>query len=292
MNWDQTGLRSENSTNTSENYDYLKFNPKPIEMYVFIDPFCPECWYFEPYFKKLSMEYGRFFTIRPIVSSSLNRETLCKPIKSMDYWKKITRQLDTELNEGSEKAISSPWRVSLAIKAAEIQGMKAGRAFLRKIQEYLFLRKDDISKEDILMNIAKEAKLDMEEFSEDLYSATAKKAIQCDLQLTHEMEIEDTPTIVFFNHSTDAQGIKISGLYPYEVYEFILQETLQTIPIPSEKPPLEELLKKYDVVGTKEISIIYDWPISKAEKEMKKLQFKQKVNRMSSKRGTFWKYLD
>ncbi|WP_156288890.1 ClpXP adapter SpxH family protein [Oceanobacillus salinisoli] len=292
MSWDQTGLRKSNKSSTSENRDYLEnHNPKPIEMYVFIDPLCPECWYFEPYLKKLTLEYGRFFTTQPIVSISMNRENFCKSIKLKDPWTK-TKQTKINFDTQLEKSISNPWMVSLAIKAAEIQGKKAGKAFLRKIQEYLFLRRLDISKEHILMEIAQEANLDMEEFEEDLYSTSAKKAFQCDVHLTHEMEIDDTPTIVFFNHSKDEQGIKIAGLYPYEVYEFILQETLKINPIPSEKPPLEEFLKKYDIVGSKEISIVYDWSLAKTEKEMKKLQFRQKVDRIHEKQGTYWKYTE
>ncbi|WP_085992710.1 ClpXP adapter SpxH family protein [Oceanobacillus senegalensis] len=287
MSWNQIGLSNFNNTNTSESCNYQNFNPKPIEMYVFIDPLCPDCWYFDPYLKKLTLEYGRFFTTRPIVSIAINRESLCR---SKNNFKKLTRQSEQTLNQ-IEKSINSPWIVSLAIKAAEIQGKKSGKAFLRKLQENLYLRKRNISKEEILIDIAKQANLDIEEFTEDLYSSSAKKAFQRDVQLTHEMEIEDIPTIVFFNHSNDDQGIKISGVYSYEVYEFILRETLKNTPIPSAKPPLEEFIQNFEVVGSKEISIVYDWSISKTEKEMKKLQFKQKVDKISSQQGTFWKYL-
>lgn len=63
MRWNQTGL-SNGSQQTS-----VKVLPKPIEMYVFIDPLCPECWSLNPYLKKLTLEYGRFFTLIPIISS-------------------------------------------------------------------------------------------------------------------------------------------------------------------------------------------------------------------------------
>lgn len=275
MSWDHTGLKKVNNSYTSDNYNYLARNSKPIEMYVFIDPLCPECWNFEAYLRKFSLEYGRFFTVRHIVSTPVNRDY---------YYTKATKK------KFNETPISNPWAVALAIKAAEIQGKRAGNKFIRKLQEYLFLHRVDIYDEKALIEIASDAGLDMDEFTEDMHSSTARKAYQGDVQLTHEMEIEITPTIVFFNHNNDDQGVKLAGLYPYEVYEYLLQETLKMNPIPSEKPPLEEFLKKYNNVESKEISIVYDWSLTKTERELKKLQFKRRVNRIENEDGSYWRY--
>ncbi|MCC2251395.1 DsbA family protein [Virgibacillus sp. AGTR] len=268
-----------------------------MEIYVFVDPLCPECWALEPFLKKLSMEYGRFFTIRPIISghlNTLNKDQFDRPRKIKDIWEKTAKRTgmccDGDL--WTENPIPYPWIASLAIKAAELQGKKAGRIFLRKIQESAFLYKQDISDEEVLYACAKAANLDTDEFRNDLYSSSAKKAFQCDLKLTQEMEVDFIPTIVFFNQVTEEQGIKISGLYPYEIYVRILREILQKEPIPSEKPPLESFLSFYKTVGTKEIAVVYDWSMAKAEREMKKLQLKQRVVRVPVKYGDFWKYDD
>lgn len=101
------------------------------------------------------------------------------------------------------------------------------------------------------------------------------------------MEVDYIPTIVFFNQVVEEEGIKISGLYPYEIYELVLKEMLQRTPIPSVKPPLETFLEYYEVVGTKEISVVYDWSLAKTEKEMKKLQFQQVVEKSQQNMGPF-----
>ncbi|MED4970817.1 DsbA family protein, partial [Parageobacillus toebii] len=44
---------------------------KPLEIYLFIDPLCPECWGLEPIIKKLIIEYGRFFTLKHVLSGTL-----------------------------------------------------------------------------------------------------------------------------------------------------------------------------------------------------------------------------
>ncbi|MBP1969048.1 putative DsbA family dithiol-disulfide isomerase [Virgibacillus natechei] len=296
MSWNHAGLKSSNQSNTSSKYSFFDFVQKPIEMYVFIDPLCPECWSLEPYLKKLSMEYGRFFTIRPIISGQsnmLNKDQFDKPRKLRDIWEKTAKRtgMSCDGDLWIENPIASPRLASLGIKAAELQGKKSGRVFLRRLQENLFLMKQDISNEEVLYQCAREANLDLNEFEQDLYSDSAKKALDLDLKLTKEMEVDYIPTIVFFNQIVEQEGIKISGVYPYDIYVIVLTEMLQQQPIPSEKPPLEDFLSHYGMVGNKEIAVVYDWTLAKTEKEMKKLQLVQKVERIPVKYGSFWKYI-
>ncbi|WP_099157120.1 ClpXP adapter SpxH family protein [Virgibacillus ndiopensis] len=296
MSWNQTELASSHKSNTSAEYSFYDYVQKPIEIYVFIDPLCPECWSLEPYLRKLSIEYGNYFTIRPIISghlNTLNKDKFDKPKKLKDIWEKTASRtgMSCDGDLWIENPISHPWIASLAIKAAELQGKKAGRVFLRKLQENLFLMKKNITDEDVLIQCAKEANLDIREFKDDLYSPSAKKAFQCDVKLTHEMEVDYIPTIVFFNQEIEQHGIKISGLYPYDIYVRVLQQMLQKDPTPAEKPPIEEFIALYGVVGNKEIAVVYDWTTAKAEKEMKKLQLKQTVEKIPVKYGVFWKYI-
>ncbi|MBB6453055.1 putative DsbA family dithiol-disulfide isomerase [Salirhabdus euzebyi] len=190
-----------------------------------------------------------------------------------------------------ENPISSPWLTSVAIKAAELQGRRPGIVFLRKLQEYLFVDKLNISDEEILVQCAQEVNLDIEEFQKDLHSNSAKKALQCDLKLTSEMDVDQIPTIVLFNQKDEQEGVKVTGLYPYDVYVKVLHEVLGKKPRSAAKPSLEEFLQHYKFVATKEISVVFDWSDEKTEKEMKKLLFKQVVEKVPAKYGTFWRYL-
>jgi len=270
---------------------------KPLEIYMFIDPLCPECWALEPIVKKLQIEYGRFFSIKYILSgrlASLNMSKKQKYENIADLWEKTASRTGMSC-DGSlwfDNPISSPHLASIAIKAAELQGRKAGIRFLRKLQEGIFLEKQNISSFEVLKELASSTGLDVDEFVLDIHSESAGKAFQCDLKITSEMEVDEIPTLVFFNENIEDEGIKITGYYPYEVYEQILEEMLPMKPEKSTPPTLESFLKCFKLVATKEISVVYNMSINEAEREMKKLQLKQIVEQVPAKYGMFWRYIE
>lgn len=268
MSWQQTEFMTKQSS-TTLNYNHIDSVHKPVEIYLFLDPFSEKCWSLHYYLKKLTLEYGRFFNVRVIISSRLS------------LVKKKPKEKTSDM--------CCPINTALAIKASELQGKRAGKIFLRKLQEKFFIEKMDISQLDILFECAMEAALDMREFERDIVSSTAQKAYQCDMRLTNEMDVDTLPTMVFFNQTVEEHGIKISGLHPYEIYEMVLSEILQYQPIPSIKPPLEDLVKRSSIITTEEIAIIYDWSEAKALREIKKLQLRQLVEMIVKEHQTFWK---
>ncbi|HYK74792.1 MAG TPA: ClpXP adapter SpxH family protein, partial [Pseudoneobacillus sp.] len=263
---------------------------KPIEIYIFIDPLCPECWALEPIMKKLMIEYGKYFSVKHVLSGRIATLNISKK-KSYEsiaeFWEKTATRTGMSC-DGSlwlENPVSSPFIASIAIKSAELQGRKAGIKFLRQLQEVLFLNKQNIANFEVLKNCAKNVGLDVEEFITDIHSETAAKAFQCDLKITAEMEVEEIPTLVFFNENAEEEGIKITGYYPYEVYVQIIEEILQEKPVKQSPPPLESFLKYFNLVATKEIAVVYNMTLPQVEREMKKLLLKQKVEQVPVKYG-------
>ncbi len=269
---------------------------KPLEIYMFIDPLCPECWALEPILKKLYIEYGRFFTIRHILSGRLATLNLGRQkVENMvQNWERTANRTGMSC-DGTlwlENPIETPYAVSIAIKAAELQGKRHGLRYLRKLQELLFLEKLNISDESVLLECASLVGLDVNEFTRDLHSSSAAKAFQCDLRITSEMEVDKIPTLVFFNENIEDEGIKITGIYPYDMYVHILHEMIGEEHRPDSAPPLEEFLKYFKFVGSKEIAEVYNLTILEVEREMKKLLLRQEVEQVPVKYGTFWRYID
>ncbi|PJN86803.1 ClpXP adapter SpxH family protein [Peribacillus simplex] len=277
---------------TQHCYDIGK---KPIEIYVFVDPLCPECWGLEPIIRKLQIEYGQLFSLRHVLSGKIDSLNMGKNKNYENLaqvWEKTASRsgMSCDGSLWSENPISSPYTASIAIKAAELQGRKLAIRFLRQLQEYVFIGKKDISNIDVLTECAEMVGLDVEEFLYDINSSSAAKGFQCDLKITSEMEVTEIPSLVFFNQNIEEEGIKVSGVYSYEVYVQILEDMLNGLPAPAKPPSLEDFLSCFKLVATKEIETVYNMNKTNVELEMKKLVLKQLAEKIPAKYGTFWRY--
>ncbi len=247
---------------------------RPIELYVFIDPLCEDCWPLQPLLRKLQVEYDRYFTLRIVLRTSIPAMNL-----------QCTRKNEDEL--ACNKI--HPAFPNIAVKAAEFQGKRAGFRFLSKMLEYSFLKSRNVASFSVLVEIAEKIDLDVDEFIQDFSSKNVLRSLQVDLHLAKEMEVDKAPTFVFFNENIEDEGLKVSGLYNYEVYEQILEELVGVAIIPDIPPSLEDLFKRFDTLATKEIADIYNISEKSAERELKKRLLQQYVERISFQDTTLWR---
>jgi predicted DsbA family dithiol-disulfide isomerase len=269
-------------------------NKKPLEIYVFVDPLCPECWALEPILKKLQIEYGQLLSLKHVLGGNLQQLNIGAQQRFEHIaksWEKTGSRsgMSCDGNLWLENPIDTPYAASIAIKAAGLQGKKQGIRFLRRLQEVVFLEKQNVTEESVLIQCAKHVGLDVNEFVKDLHSDYAAKAFQCDLKITSEMDVDEIPTLVFFNEKVEEEGIKISGYYSYETYVHIIKEMLEIDPDPACLPPLRSFLRYFQFVASKEVAVVYGLSLEEAEKELKKLQLQQLVERVPVKYGTFWR---
>lgn len=252
------------------------FTVKPVELYVFIDPLDLKAYNTMSILRKLHLQYGHYFTSRFVLGtqiSSLN----CIANRLKGCW------------SGEELDITHPVLPSIAIKAAELQGKRAGMRFLTKLQQHAMLQTMNVSSHAALLQIAEEAQLDMQEFKTDFCSQEAARAFQCDLYITREMEVNEVPSIVFFNECIEEEGLSVSGAYDYSVYTHILQELIGEQLTEQPLPPLEQLFDYFDVLSTEEVASIYDKPVAVIERELKKCMLQQKLERIQNDVVKFWR---
>ena len=249
---------------------------KPVELYVFIDPLCKKALHLMTNIRKLHLQYGHYFTSRFVLSTELsslnavaNRRKGCCP--------------QTELD------IMHPVLPSIAIKAAELQGKRAGQRYLLKLQQYAMMNHMNLNSHATLLKIANEINLDLEEFASDFGSKEAAKAFQCDLYITREMEVNSVPSVVFFNECIEEEGLNVSGNYDYHVYEHILFELIGEELVSQPLPPIDQLFEHFEVLTTNDIATIYNLEKNVAERELKKRMLQQKIERLPCQDTDLWK---
>ncbi|MGN7407754.1 DsbA family protein [Sporosarcina sp. SAFN-010] len=251
---------------------------RPIELYVFLDPLCQDCWALQPILRRLQVEYERYFTLRIGLLTSLPK---------MNY--KALPLVDDECEEMSGFEKAHPAFPSIAIKAAEFQGKRAGFRFLTKLFEYSFLKSRNVKSFAVLVEIAEKLKLDKQEFISDFFSRNVLQSLQVDLHLAKEMEVVKSPTFVFFNENIEDEGLMVDGSYSYEIYEQILEELTGSPIIRDRAPSLEELFSRFEMLATAEIAAIYGVPEKESERELKKLLLKQEVERIFIDDRVLWR---
>ena len=243
---------------------------KPIELYAFIDPMCSSCWDLQPILRKLQVDYEHYFTLRIVLSTQLS-------------------SLNTKCAQVEDEGFSHPALPSVAVKAAELQGKRAGVRFLQELQEKVFLDTKNVATYHVLMEIAEKAKIDVSEFEADIKSKEASRAFQCDLYISREMDVSEVPSLVFFNERIEDEGLKVCGIYNYEVYVNILEEMLDEKIVPQEPPSLDELFKRYNTLSTNEIAAIYGVTSYAAERELKKRMLLQQLERIPVANNVQWR---
>ncbi|GEB76545.1 DsbA family protein [Sporolactobacillus inulinus] len=266
-----------------------------VEILMFIDPLCPECWGFEPLLKKFLFQYHKYIDFRILLTTNHDTANCCRfhqAKKIAEEWDKYARL--TGMCCDSDVWLENPpslYSIAYAIKAAEFQGRAAGQMFLKRVREQIFLRKQGLNQFDELLKVARLAGLNEQEFSSDFHSCRPLKAFQCDRKLANELSITELPTLVCSTPCNDSEAIKVNGHYPYSVYVQILSELLNERPIPASKIPLKDYFKQQFFLTTQEVAVIYDLSEDEALKELHKLQLQQVIEPIMLKTGQYWSYL-
>lgn len=247
---------------------------KPIELYVFLDPFCKDCWSLQPLLRKMQVEYDHYFTLRIALRTPMTKLN-------------VPSLLDPKEAQAHKR--SNPCFPSIAVKAAEFQGKRAGFRYLSCLLEYSFRKKRDVAAFSVLVEIAARINLDVDEFIADFTSEETLRALQVDMYLGNEMEVDEAPTFVFFNSNIEDEGLKVSGLYDYAIYEQILEELVGGQLLPELPPTIDSLFNRFDLLTTNEIAEMCHLTEKEAERDLKKRLLKQEVERIPFLDRTLWR---
>jgi predicted DsbA family dithiol-disulfide isomerase len=130
---------------------------------------------------------------------------------------------------------SSSYPACLAVKAAERQSPGAGEAYLRRVREAVMLRRRNVARGEVLMELAQDVAgdpslgfvFDAERFVDDLLGSEVKEAFHDDLRQVAYRNISRFPTLVL--RVEGKLGIALAGYRPYEVIRRALVELIPDV---------------------------------------------------------------
>ena len=209
-----------------------------IEYYT--DPLCSWSWAFEPQWRSLRYHYSGHLNWRYRMGGLIPNwqsyhdpfNDIGNPAQMAPQWLQVREVTGMPFDERiwTTDPPSSSYPACLAVKAAERQGQTIVEHYLRRLREAVMIERRNISRQDILLAIAKETSLaslsdevplDLDRFTTELDASETLEAFRQDLRDASYYGVVRFPTLVL--HRADGRGIVLIGYRPYEVLQTALQ---------------------------------------------------------------------
>lgn len=212
-----------------------------LEVIYYTDPLCCWSWAMEPQLRKLQFKFRDKIAWRNCMSGLLpgwkdyhdEINSVTRPIQMGPVWMHAQQVSGMPMNTliWMRDPPASSYPACIAVKCATLQSDKCGERYLRLLREALMLREKNISKQNVLIEIAHELleepkyNFDIRKFKIDLKNDNGLEAFRKDLQEVQYHHINRFPTLVLKNpgHS----GILLTGYRPYSA---LLEAVKQVAP--------------------------------------------------------------
>jgi predicted DsbA family dithiol-disulfide isomerase len=211
-----------------------------LEITYYTDPLCCWSWAFEPQWRRLLFEFKGKVKYRYCMAGLLpgwnnyndTINSVSKPIQMGPVWMhaKQLSGMPIEQNIWISDPPSSSYPACIAVKCAALQSLRAEEHFLRMLREAVMMRGENISKEEVLLNLAEklaavDSDFKIEKFKEDIRSDVAMEALRKDLQEVQYHQINRFPSLVMRNKNN--KGVLISGYRPYSILLDPIREMIE-----------------------------------------------------------------
>jgi putative protein-disulfide isomerase len=264
---------------------------KPVKLIYFTDPICSACWGIEPQLRKLKLEYGDDIEIEYHMGGllpdwSYNAGGISKPSDVAHHWDEVSAyyKMPIDGDVWLEDPLPSSYPPSIAFKAAQMQDEQKAVVFLRILREYVFLRKKNIAKWEVMEQAAREAGLDIAKLKR-AYEGDAKDKFQRDLELTRQLGVRGFPTIIMTGEKGKTEPY---GMQPYTTYEAGIRKIYPAVHKSQYSKDWQHLFEKYPTLTTREFAELSDISFKEAEDKLQKLRSEGTLNTLSTKNGLLW----
>ena len=154
----------------------------PVQVRYLTDPACPWSWAAEPQVRRLMVEFGDSVSWSWVMVG-LAREYPAETRGVTLHWLGVADQVRMPIDPllWKEGAIKSSYPACMAVKAASEQASDGGYGYLRALREGLMCFRRKLDTTEALVEVAREAGLDVQRFRNDLGSHAIVEAFGVDL---------------------------------------------------------------------------------------------------------------
>jgi putative protein-disulfide isomerase len=280
------------------------------------DPACSWSWSTEPTVRRLMWEFGDNLRWTYIMGGLARdfRSGFEDPAAGIggahgvypglvSHWLDVaaTGRMPCDPRLWVEAPIASTYPACMAVKAAAAIAPDAGYAYLRALREGLLCSRRKLDTPDSLVEVARSVGLDAGRFRMELDSHATVEAFGADLeeartvpddareqgqwQTTGGPERVPFPTIIF--SATDGTRHPVYGFQPYSAYRQAA-EAAGAVELRAERPGIEEALRHFGRMATREVEVLCDLPGPRARAELWRLATEWRVKPVEVLIGELW----
>jgi predicted DsbA family dithiol-disulfide isomerase len=229
---------------------------KPICINYFTDPFGSLCWNIEPQLRKLSLEYGEYFSLEYHMGGLM-----------------------------LENPLTSSYLPAIAFHAAQMQDHMKAQNLLRRMQEMFFLENRNVSKGSNMKEATVFAHLNEKQFDDDFHG-NAINLFHADLALAKQMGVKSFPTLIFWNVKGDKE--MISGYMLYSQFERTIKKLYPHAKKNSLANLRENIFDHFSNLTTKEYTVLTQQTVREAKHFLNLLHRQGSVKKIDGKKGILW----
>ncbi|MEM7654921.1 MAG: ClpXP adapter SpxH family protein [Bacteroidota bacterium] len=262
---------------------------KPIKVLYYTDPICSSCWGIEPQLRKLKLTYGHQMEIEYRMGGllpdwSYNSGGISQPSDVAHHWDEVSLKYDMPIDGDVwlEDPLDSSYPPSIAVKAAQMQDASKAVKFLRKLREYLFLQKNNITRWEWVERSAEAVGLDIVKLKAD-YEDVAKELFQEDLALARQLRVRGFPSLFFTDQAGNTEFVY--GTRPYESYEQAIHKLFPEAKAAAYQTDWASLFAHYPTLTIKEFSVLAGMARAESEQMLNELVQQGNLQRLDTKHG-------
>ena len=273
-----------------------------VQIICFTDPYCTWCWGSEPilgkikevYKNQVSISYRMGGLVKEITTfadpgNAIGGENWYRQVA--DHWVKASFRhgmpVDEQVFFDIKDDFRSTYPASIAFKAAQLQGEELGNRYLRVLRVAASAERKAIHRLDVQLELASETGLELNRFQNDIKSGVAENAFQEDLQECRAMGARGFPSYLIRN--SIGQEKMLWGYTSFKAFETWLHEfaggQLIKKELALELTQVHDFISRNGKVAPKEISVVFDVTLEKAEQFLKNLAEKEILQKMKAGNG-------